>query len=85
MKCKNCKYYNRYKKMCYVTHLYNTISCNATSYEQIEKANICYNCKYWLGGGDWGLSCEKDYWNCSANGFDEICGEFERKVNEDDN
>lgn len=41
--------------------------------------DICFNCKYWLGGGDWGLSCEKDYHNCSTNGFDEACELFERK------
>jgi len=89
MECKDCKYYKvdsftfngkKYtNRMCEITHLCNTKSCNAESYEHIENANICFNCKYWHGGGDWGLSCEKNYYNCSANGFDEVCEQFERK------
>lgn len=91
MECKNCKYYCNDTRIglkdgaiymmgrCVITNVCNTKSCNAESYEHIENANICYNCKYWHGGGDWGLSCEKDYYNCSANGFDEACEQFERK------
>ena len=50
--------------------------CNAdlSSYE------ICYNCEYYLGGGDWGLSCShKDgfYLICKFN--DNACKHFKRK------
>jgi hypothetical protein len=78
MKCKDCKYHNKYKKMCKITYLANTISCPIESDEDVEKMDICYNCKHWMGGGDWGLSCRKDYYNCSHNGFDNACEQFER-------
>ena len=49
---------------------------------EVKNMNICYNCKHWIGGGDWGLSCAKNYYNCSTNGFDEVCEQFERKTYE---
>lgn len=89
MECVNCKYYKvdsyvfngkeYINSMCEINHLCNTISCNAESYEQIENENICFNCKYWIGGGDWGLSCQKNYYMTSTNGFNEACEQFERK------
>lgn len=48
-------------------------------HDNVENMTICYNCKHWIGGGDWGLSCRKDYYVASSNGFDEICDQFERK------
>ena len=53
MKCKDCKYHNKYKRMCKITYLANTISCPIESDEDVEKMDICYNCKHWMGGGDW--------------------------------
>lgn len=86
MKCENCKYYkddhNDFFRtiMCLISHRWQPKSCTyITSDEEVKDMNICFNCKYWLGGGDWGLSCEKDYYNCSANGFDEACEQFERR------
>lgn len=86
MECKDCKYYiddhNEFFRtmMCLISHRWKPESCDyiATD-EEVENMNICFNCKHWLGGGDWGLSCQKDYYNCSANGFDEACDKFERK------
>lgn len=84
MECKDCKHYNKYKRMYYITHICNTQSCTYLSYDKdVEEMNICYNCKYWIGGGDWGLSCEKDYYNCSTNGFNRICEQFERRQQND--
>jgi hypothetical protein len=80
MQCTDCNHYNKYKKMCKVTHVANTISCPAISNEQIDNAEICYNCQYWLGGGDWGTSCKVDYYKCSVNGFNKACEKFEREV-----
>ena len=57
-----------------------TINDLLTKYK-IEEMKICYNCKHWIGGGDWGLSCKKDYYNCSTNGFNEGCKDFERRNN----
>lgn len=84
MECKDCKYI--YKdtgwndvNVCKITHKVNPISCYIENNDDIEHLHICYNCQYWLGGGDWGLSCTKNYYNCSSNGFHEACEQFERK------
>lgn len=66
--------------MCSITHSIGKKSCDyIVSDAEVEDMDICFNCKYWLGGGDWGLSCQKNYYNCSTNGFDEACELFERK------
>lgn len=84
MECKNCKYL--YKdtgwstvNVCRITNKVNPISCTIENDKDVERLHICYNCKHWYGGGDWGLSCAKNYYNCSVNGFDEACDQFERK------
>lgn len=84
MECINCKYFWMGSEtfphdVCDITHICNPKSCNLASDEEVKSMDICYNCKYWYGGGDWGLSCEKNYYNCSANGFDKACDQFERK------
>ena len=50
--------------------------------DDIENMRICFNCAHWIGGGDWGLSCRKDYYIATANGFKEACKLFERKRND---
>lgn len=75
MECKDCKYYKERSSqavysLCTITHICNTKSCGLESDNEVEHMDICYNCKYWIGGGDWGLSCMKDYYNYSSNGFD---------------
>lgn len=84
MECKNCKYWRKLEdrfvdNMCNITHMCNTKSCTLPSDEVVESLPICYNCQHWYGGGDWGLSCAKNYYNCSSNGFDEACEQFERR------
>lgn len=80
MECKNCKYYKELDfGMCDITHMCNTKSCTLPSDEIVKQLHICYNCQHWFGGGDWGLSCAKDYYNCDTNGFNEACKQFERK------
>ena len=92
MECKDCRYYkvsdviqgdkSFTMNSCEIAHVLNTKSCTYIASDvEVEDMDICYNCKYWLGGGDWGLSCQKNYLNCSANGFDEACEQFERRVN----
>lgn len=84
MFCKDCKY--KYKTadgdtFCEITHLLYTKSCDYIDNDsQVVAMNICYNCKHWIGGGDWGLSCRKDYYNTSTNGFREVCEHFERRL-----
>ena len=84
MKCENCRYLREEHgwstcNVCSITHRVNPISCTIASDEVVENLPICYNCQHWYGGGDWGLSCAKNYYNCSSNGFDKACEQFERK------
>lgn len=54
---------------------------NFDNYECDNQMNIydfiktCGNCKYFLGGGDCGLACNKDYYKL-PNENSEICNEF---------
>lgn len=66
--------------MCSITHSVGKKSCDyIASDAEVEDMNICYNCKHWIGGGDWGLSCRKNYYIASTDGFNEVCEQFERK------
>lgn len=86
MECKNCRYWHEVKdrfvdNMCDITHMCNTRSCNnIVNDKDVEHMNICYNCEHWYGMGDWGLSCSKNYYDCSCNGFREACEQFKRKT-----
>ena len=84
MECKNCKYlYQDHgwstDNCCSITNRVNPVSCSIKSDEDVEYMDICYNCEHWVGGGDWGLSCRKNYYDCSSDGFREACEQFERK------
>lgn len=88
MECVNCKYkvdVGDDDMCCDITHrvlthpTFGTLitGCNYDEkYKDIESARICYNCKHWIGGGDWGLSCKLDYYRCTTDGFD-TCERFE--------
>ena len=85
MECEKCKYlYEEYVwgpvKACSITHYTNPKSCSIESDEDVKKMKICYNCKHWIGGGDWGLSCKKNYYLCSSNGFNVACDQFDRRM-----
>ena len=85
MECKNCKYLHKVNEcfvdsVCDITHIISPVSCSITSDEEVETMDICYNCEHWLGWGDFGLSCRKNYYNCSNNGFDKACEQFKRKA-----
>ena len=82
MNCKDCKYhfYEGQLSVCKIANRGNIKSCTfITDDEEVESMKICYNCKHWIGGGDWGLSCRKNYYNCSSNGFDKACEQFEER------
>lgn len=90
MECKYCHYCKEaniqlktgmyISNSCDITHTLNKKSCDyIISDAEVEDMNICYNCKHWIGGGDWGLSCRKDYYITSTNGFNEACEQSERK------
>jgi len=80
--CKDCRYYNGEVSI----GKFNAHSCRLTNIillgtgcdlknKNISKEKICYNCKYFLGGNDWGLSCGKNYYKL-VGAFDESCEEF---------
>ena len=46
--------------------------------KDLSALNICYNCKHYLGGHDWGLSCAKEYMKL-VHFNDEACESFERR------
>lgn len=93
MECDKCKYlfdntntiyelddadYIRIR-MCRIGNIAYPKRCSyIESDKDIENMSICYNCKHWTGCGDFGLSCAKDYYNCSSNGFDKACEKFEK-------
>lgn len=84
MECKKCKYLwvgsdTFPHDVCDITHVYDPKSCDLVSDEEVETMDVCYNCQHWYGMGDWGLSCAKNYYNCSYNGFDKACEQFERR------
>ena len=45
---------------------------------ELEGENICYNCKYFLGGADYGLACSKVYHRLPT-AISEPCEDFDRK------
>ena len=45
--------------------------------------NRCGDCKNWIGGGDWGLSCSKDYYIATTNPNREACDKFEKIIGYD--
>lgn len=95
MNCPNCKYltiviaYAKDKQgiklrayhypACKITNRIEPTGCFIKSDEDVAKMYICYNCANWLGGGDWGLSCRKHYYNTDTDGFTECCASFKRK------
>ena len=86
MECKNCKHLRVVNEffvdnICTITHIISPTSCSITSDEDVKDMDICHNCQHWFGGGDCGLSCAKNYYNCSVNGFDKACEQFERRLN----
>lgn len=45
--------------------------------KDVSEETICFNCKHFLGGSDWGLACSKHY-HSLPRALDEMCedGEF---------
>ena len=87
--CQSCKYY-KYRVESFgdvnavVCDLTDVIvngdkACDCKLYNKdISSYNICYNCKHFLGGSDWGLSCAKEY-NRLTDALKPACNDFEGK------
>ena len=91
MKCRDCKYSNNEtyvfagKECCTCSLTRRVMNANAESEcncfnRDLSEYDICYNCKYYIGGGDWGLFCEKHYHHLGKFS-DEPCKDYEKKVN----
>lgn len=53
--------------------------CNCFN-RDLSEYDICYNCKYYIGGGDWGLFCShKDMYHHLGKFDDEPCERYEKK------
>lgn len=85
MNCRDCRYYQGDVKImgrigfqCALTRsiIFNEL-CNLIN-KDLSNVPICYNCKHYLGGGDWGLSCAKHY-HVLTEALHEICDDFEKK------
>lgn len=46
--------------------------------KDLDDEMICFNCKHFLGGSDWGLACEKHY-NRLPRFDSATCDKFERR------
>ncbi len=93
MKCSDCKYsqtnsFDVKDKTATITvcNLTRTVmnpdaewDCECFN-EDLTKYNICYNCRYYRGGGDWGLFCShKDKYHHLGKFNDEPCEHYEKK------
>lgn len=58
-------------------------NCNCYN-RDLSVYDICYNCKYYIGGGDWGLFCShKDMYHHLGKFSDVPCDRYESKPEED--
>lgn len=91
MKCKDCIYVQDYSYEivdieCYICSLTRRVmnankEHNCSCYNRdLSGYDICYNCKYYIGGCDWGLFCShKDMYHHLGKFSDEPCERYERK------
>ena len=93
MKCRDCKYCQisefefqgkLYKDACCeLSHLVIKVdkehNCQCFN-KDLSKYDICYNCKYYRGGGDWGLFCShKEMYHHLGKFNDEPCEYYTKK------
>lgn len=86
--CENCIHYretiNFYGKDCITCELTNTIMVNESAKscgfynKDISNERICFNCKHFAGGSDWGLACAKHY-HSLPRALTEMCEDGELK------
>ena len=94
MKCQNCKYaqgsgYEIKNIKYYACSLTRQIMNEKAEFEcncynrDLSGYDICYNCKYYIGGGDWGLFCShKNMYHHLGKFSDEPCKWYEKKEDE---
>ena len=85
MSCKECKYYQgkieiltkTFHKCALIPIVVNGEKCPLYNVD-LSNIKICYNCKHYLGGYDWGLSCAKHYHRLTE-ALKDACNDFEKK------
>ena len=89
-KCKDCQYSSESCMQINMTPLYAcTLTNNVVHGEKehscdcfnrdLTQFDICYNCKYYGGGGDWGLFCShQDMYHHIGKFNDDPCEWYER-------
>lgn len=90
-KCIDCKYsqdsgFEIAGTMCCICALTRRVihanvesECNCFN-RDLSTYDICYNCKYYIGGGDWGLFCShKDMYHHLGKYFDKPCKRYEKR------
>lgn len=92
MKCKDCRYcqswdYETRDKV--ITMAFCTLTSTCVNHEvendckcfnkDLSEYDICYNCKYYRGGGDWGLFCSHPDMYHHLGKFNDIpCNKYEK-------
>ena len=98
MKCKDCKYceISNFKfqgksysnACCLLSHrvIKPNIEHNCKCFNiDLSEYDICYNCKYYGGGGDWGLFCShKEMYHHLGKFNDDPCGYYEKAKKRED-
>ena len=94
-RCKDCKYAegSNYKiqniDCCTCSLTRRVMNANAESEcncfnRDLSGYDICYNCKYYGGGGDWGLFCfHKDMYHHLGKFCDVPCKRYERRTDDE--
>lgn len=80
-KCKDCKY--EYAGSCTLRHVevnaYTEHNCQCFN-RDLSEYDMCYNCKYYGGGSDFGMFCShEEMYNHLGKFNDEPCGYYEKK------
>lgn len=99
MKCKDCKYceISNFKfqgksysnACCLLSHraiIKPNVEHNCKCFNiDLSEYDICYNCKYYGGGGDWGLFClHKDMYYHLGEFRDEPCEYYKKAKKRED-
>ena len=81
MVCSKCKYCDHINglSVCKIRGDVDLLGCSIKTDKEIISKKICYNCIFWLGGGEKGLSCSRKYYMSESNGFSEACDLFCQK------
>ena len=88
-KCKDCQYVliSKPSSCCTLTNYCVSVEkehdCNCFN-RDLSEYDICYNCEYYGGGGDWGLFCSHiEMYYHLGKFLDKPCEHYKKAVNTD--